>query len=239
MCEEDIKTIKRLSERLKGYTYIPGLFRASLNGSFIVQLRSELQAVNLIEKDHPTLKSYFDISSKALICYDQGRRPWINPIALGQIITVLDTTIEEEKVPTCWQCIHPAIQKASKQLYMDGHYANAAEDAFIEINDRAKGIYKQIRPEEKDIPDGVNLMNQLFGKNALVELADIHSETGANIQQGYHFMFSGSMSALRNPKAHTNTIVLSASEALRRIMFASMLMYQLDEVNKDYDVSKK
>lgn len=37
------------------------------------------------------------------------------------------------------------------------------------------------------------------------------------------------MSALRNPKAHSNDEVLTAEEALRRLMFASMLMYKLDE----------
>ena len=40
---------------------------------------------------------------------------------------------------------------------------------------------------------------------------------------------SDRMSALRNPKAHSNDEVLTAEEALRRLMFASMLMYKLDE----------
>ena len=48
-------------------------------------------------------------------------------------------------------------------------------------------------------------------------------------QQGFHFMTAGAMSALRNPKAHSNDEVLTAEEALRRLMFASMLMYKLDE----------
>jgi hypothetical protein len=37
------------------------------------------------------------------------------------------------------------------------------------------------------------------------------------------------MSALRNPKSHSNEEVLTADEAMRRLMFASMLMYQLDD----------
>jgi hypothetical protein len=38
------------------------------------------------------------------------------------------------------------------------------------------------------------------------------------------------MSALRNPKAHANiTITNTKDDAMRRLMFASMLMYKIDE----------
>lgn len=36
------------------------------------------------------------------------------------------------------------------------------------------------------------------------------------------------MSALRNPKAHAN-IKITQDNAMHRIMFASMLMYKIDE----------
>jgi hypothetical protein len=42
------------------------------------------------------------------------------------------------------------------------------------------------------------------------------------------FMLQGAMAALRNPKAHEN-IALNKDEAFRRLMFASMLMYKIDE----------
>lgn len=68
----------------------------------------------------------------------------INPYAIGEILFGLDylqskeTEKTKETQPTVdlWSYIHPFIQKSSKKLYEDGHYANAAEDAFIEINDR-------------------------------------------------------------------------------------------------------
>lgn len=233
MREEEIKEIEQLSERMRQYAQIPGLFNAPANDGIVIQLRNDLQAIELIKNDYPAQKEYYDSINKVLIMLDKAHRPWINPIAFGQIVGILDMVINEEKQPTCWQCVHPLIQKSSKKLYMDGYYANAAVDAFIEINDRAKEIYKTIRPDEQNIPDGADLMNKLFSKNnPLVKLADIETETGANIQQGYQLMFSGSMSALRNPKAHSNTVILSAAEAIRRIMFASMLMYQLDEWDK-------
>ena len=45
---------------------------------------------------------------------------------------------------------------------------------------------------------------------------------------GYMQMLAGSMSALRNPKSHEN-IGLDKDEAFRRLMFASMLMYKIDD----------
>ena len=50
-------------------------------------------------------------------------------------------------------------------------------------------------------------------------------------------MLQGAMSALRNPKAHSN-ISLSKDDAMRRIMYASMLMYKIDEAVQFSDVKE-
>ena len=129
-----------------------------------------------------------------------------------------------------WTFIHPSIQKSSKKLYEDGHFANAAEDAFIEFNSRAKDLYQRLLPSTTSVPDGSDLMHKLFGTNpALCEVADTSTKSGSDYQQGFHFLATGAMLALRNPKAHSNSESLSAEEAMRRLMFASMLMYKLDE----------
>ena len=41
-------------------------------------------------------------------------------------------------------------------------------------------------------------------------------------------MFAGAAAALRNPKAHENDSI-TAENAARQLIFASMLMYKLDE----------
>ena len=51
-------------------------------------------------------------------------------------------------------------------------------------------------------------------------------------------MFAGAMSALRNPKAHSNEEIISAEESLRRLMFASTLMYAVDEAVRNKEVSE-
>ena len=47
-------------------------------------------------------------------------------------------------------------------------------------------------------------------------------------QKGFMEMLAGAMSALRNPKAHAN-IPIEQEDAMRRLIFASMLMYKIDE----------
>ena len=104
----------------------------------------------------------------------------------------------------------------------------AAENAFKEINSRVKKIYHILDPTSS-IPDGKDVMNKVFTpNNPMLELCDRSTDSGQNIQLGFKEMFSGSMSALRNPKAHDN-IQLTSDDAMRQIIFASMLMYKIDD----------
>ena len=68
--------------------------------------------------------------------------------------------------------------------------------------------------------------------NPLVEFCDRSTLSGQNKQKGYMDMLSGAISALRNPKAHSNTEILSAEESFRRLATASMLMYAIDDAVK-------
>ena len=153
-----------------------------------------------------------------------------NPAIWGRIFEILIALLKADTQPAnhVWGLIHPRIEKVSKRLYLDGHYSDAACDAFIEINSRVKNIFKKVKPGEK-IPDGVSVMTCLFSANEpIVEFCDRTNDTGQNTQMGYMQMLAVSMSALRNPKSHEN-IGLDKDEAFRRLMFASMLMYKIDE----------
>ena len=156
--------------------------------------------------------------------------PKLNIIALGELLAIVNFLNNKCENPQedIWAFIHPMITKSSKELYINGHYANAACDAFIEINSRVKKLFEKIKPNEK-IPDGESVMTHVFSaKSPLIEFCDRTTDTGMNTQKGYMQMLIGSNSALRNPKAHEN-IGLDKDEAFRRLMFASMLMYKIDE----------
>lgn len=158
----------------------------------------------------------------------------LDPQAYGQVIAIFKALINEESnlKQNIWGLIHPQIIAVSKQLFQDGHYANAACDAFIEINDRIKKLYKKINPTANKIPDGDAAMTAVFSaNNPLIKVCDISTESGQNEQKGLMFMLQGAMSALRNPKAHAN-IKLTEEDAMRRIVFASMLMYKIDDAAK-------
>lgn len=164
-----------------------------------------------------------------------------NPFRADRILESLSFLLEAktEKRECIWDYIHPLIIKSSKNLYVDGHYTNAAEDALIEVNSRLKIIYQTLKPEETNIPDGVDLMHKIFSGNPpLLPLRNDNTDTAKNIQEGFHFMFAGAMSALRNPKAHSNEETISAEESMRRLMFASTLMFAVDEAVKNKGISE-
>ena len=78
-----------------------------------------------------------------------------------------------------WNMIHPTVEQTSRKLFEDGHYANASEDAFIEINSRVKKLYTIINPESDRIPDGVEAMNTVFSANKpMIRLADNTTDIG-------------------------------------------------------------
>ncbi len=161
----------------------------------------------------------------------------VDPFVFGEVLEIL-STLNNIHIFDYWSLVHPKISEVSKSLYLDGYYANAAEDAFIEINSRVKELFKIITQNDK-VPDGDTAMTTVFStNNPLVEFCDNSTETGKNVQKGFMQMLAGAMSALRNPKAHEN-IKLSADDAMRRLMFASMLMFKIDEAVEYSNIQEK
>lgn len=127
------------------------------------------------------------------------------------------------------ECMHPDVDALSKKAMQADLYADAVERAFKAINSRVKKMVKGRVPAGDD---GVKLMQEVFSaSNPLIRLASDDDPSGADVQRGYMFMFAGGMSAIRNPKAHDN-IEIDRNDALRKLYFASMLMYKLDEAEQ-------
>ncbi len=157
---------------------------------------------------------------------------FINPIVCGQIIETLEFAKSIANQDDCGIChlLHPGIQRVSEKLYKDGSYAEAACNAFIEIDSRLQKIYREKCPNTGKELSGQSLMNKVFADNdPVLEAGNLTTQIGKDIQSGTRFMFAGAMSALRNPKSHQN-ITLGKEECMRRLVFASMLMYRIDEI---------
>lgn len=223
--------IRNIEKQLRDISCRPNPMMLIVFESQALHIKNELNyIISETKQEFPSLSNRLKSNTQVLFSYSINGII-ANPYVLGQIVEILNILNENitEGDANIWMNMHPIIIKTSKKLFLDGHYTNSAQDAFVEINDRLKNIYTIIEPN-RDVPDGVDLMHKIFSlKNIKFCVSDLATESGRNIQQGMEFMLAGAVSALRNPRAHSNKIVLTKEEALRRLMFASMLMYMIDE----------
>lgn len=128
-----------------------------------------------------------------------------------------------------WQIMHPEILRVSKPRMDSGFYADAVVDAFKGIEIRVRRLYKKNCDDDQH---GAKLMLKAFSVTNQPPILQFNSSSefsDGDIQKGYMHMFAGAMKAIRNPKSHENDTVIK-EDALRKLVFASMLMYKLDAV---------
>ena len=143
----------------------------------------------------------------------------------ADMITIHNTN-NNEIIEDIWQIMHPEIIRVAQQRFNAGFYADAVEAALKEINLQVKTKCKD-RHQNKD---GKGLMTIAFSaNNPVLKFEPSSSYSDFDIQEGYMHMFAGAMQGIRNPKAHENDVIDKA-DALRKLAFASMLMYKLDTV---------
>ena len=227
----DLETVRSTKNQLIEAVTLLQRNRVILTPDAVMRLKDNIWLIaGDAEKKYPYICSRLKELRKELFLHLSAGYT-IDSIKIGQIVELLDYLLHEAEIPEqdTWSLIHPRIIKSSQKLYFDGSYTNAATDAFIEINERLKNIYTIISPGNA-IPDGTSLMTTIFSPNKpLLQLCDINNTTGKDKQTGLMNMAQGAISALRNPKSHSNSEIVSAEEAMRRLMFASMIMYQIDE----------
>ncbi|MBE3129044.1 MAG: TIGR02391 family protein [Actinobacteria bacterium] len=137
-----------------------------------------------------------------------------------------DSKQKPDTLNTFWGLIHPKIVEVSKSRFETNHFADSVEAALKEVNNIVKGIVKQSTGKEYD---GADLMNRAFSlQNPIIVLDDLSTETGKAIQIGYMQIFSGSMTGIRNPKAHQN-ITIDEKRTIHFLFLASLLMFKIDE----------
>lgn len=181
---------------------------------------------NELKQEEPYFSSeLFDIKDKLffnhyLVAHIFGR--------LTEILRYVDYKFKNIS-DNLWGCIHPKIQKVSKQLFLDNHCADAVEDAFKEIAFRVRKLFLIVKPNLQPPTSDYALMTTVFSENnPIIHFCKIDNDTGKNIQRGYMNMLSGAMAGIRNPNAHANEI-MSSEDAMRKLMYASMLMCKIDE----------
>lgn len=122
--------------------------------------------------------------------------------------------------------IHTRIQSTSKKLFDDGHYALATFEAY-------KLLDKEVAAIAKLSESGVKLMMKAFSEQSpLIRLTNMASTSEKDEQEGYKFIFSGSVMAIRNPRGHEYGVRESPTECLDHLSLASLLLRRLESAKK-------
>lgn len=121
----------------------------------------------------------------------------------------------------------PQLKQVSGSLYRDRHFARAVEEAFKFLNNAVK--------EKSEIvnQDGAGLMRSAFSANSpVLHLNAFQSQSEKDEQQGYMDIFAGSMTGIRNPRAHDHQLSDAPEIALELLVLANHLMRKLDQAFK-------
>ena len=119
------------------------------------------------------------------------------------------------------------IRQASGALFRNGHYARAVEEAFKCLNNAVKD------KSGRSSANGAGLMKTVFSANSpVLKLNALQSQSERDEQLGYMEIYAGSMTGIRNPRAHEHKLVDSPDEALELLVLANHLMRKLDGSTK-------
>lgn len=142
-----------------------------------------------------------------------------------------------------WRRLHPSIQKALRKHYIKKDYFEAAKDAAI--------IYeKKVKSAASIRVFGVKLMHKSFGYQdssdktkintatlPVLQIFDISTDTGKNMQNGHRSLSVGLMEAFRNPVHHETSEetkkLFSQNDCLDILSLISFLLHRLDNAKKN------
>lgn len=134
--------------------------------------------------------------------------------------------LEQPGVAHIWALLHPTVVKIASSRFQSENFADAVEACLKEINDVVRKLVKDKTGYEYD---GSDLMNRAFSlQKPVIPLDDLTTASGRDVQLGYMQIFAGSMTGIRNPKAHAN-IQIDRARAIHLLFLASLLFFKLDE----------
>jgi uncharacterized protein (TIGR02391 family) len=117
------------------------------------------------------------------------------------------------------------LRKATRQMFCDGHYADAVRRGCVHVNNEVKnksGIHK----------DGKELMNHAFGLPApTLRLNAGRTQSETDEQEGYRYIFAGVMWGIRNPRSH-DPVEDGCESALEMLTMANHLLRLLGRAKR-------
>jgi uncharacterized protein (TIGR02391 family) len=99
--------------------------------------------------------------------------------------------------------LHPIIKNKTEKLFKEGNYNQAIREAYIALVDMVKEKAGHPKGSDQKELDGTALMQQVFSiKNPILKFSEMKSQIEIDEQQGMMYLFSGSVSAVRNVFIH-------------------------------------
>jgi len=119
--------------------------------------------------------------------------------------------------------IHPQLPRIVRDLFDNGHYAQATFEAY-------KFLDKEVRRHSGSKEQGFKLMMKAFAEDQpLIQLTRMSDTSETDEQKGYQFIFAGSALAIRNPRGHEFDVKDSPDKCLDHLSLASLLLRRLEE----------
>ena len=128
-------------------------------------------------------------------------------------------TVEEEQLAFFDALItHKVLRVATRNLFRDGHYADAVAKAYLVVNNAVK--------KKAAVPmDGVPLMNHVFSATKpVLSITARKSQSQQDEHNGYRQIFAGAMLGIRNPHHHEHDLRDESDAALEMLVLANHLL---------------
>ena len=123
--------------------------------------------------------------------------------------------------------LHEAVVEHAGELYANGHYSQAVFEAL-------KALEVRVRQQSGIDGSGRELMDKAFkGASPPIELRHASGQSGKDEQEGFRFIFMGTMQGIRNPKGHDVIRQDDPARALEYLALASLLFRRLDDARAD------
>jgi len=176
----------------------------------------------------------FSLNESIIRMRDPG--PWWEQqarVALEGPPQMVDATMEapyrhettEIDLNSFWLLINRAVVEEAMPRFNAGHYADAVEAAL-------KVVSQEVRNKTGLTEDGASLMNRAFsGKKPYLVFDDPIPETREALQVGYMQIFAGTMTGVRNPKAHS-IVDIDERRCIHFLFLASLLADKIAEARR-------
>ena len=144
---------------------------------------------------------------------------------LAHTVTDREPTDQPVLHPFDVRNIHPNLPAKVRKLFDDGHYAEATFTAF-------KYLDKLVARHSGIKESGHKLMMAAFNGEKpgvpKIQLTQLTDTSEIDEQNGYRFVFAGSVWAIRNPRGHEYAITDDVDTCLDHLSFVSMLIRRLE-----------